>query len=87
MEINLKQYWELQLSSSSQHGQLTDQLLMLIREQGKKREAESDVDFCFTFGFKWCYQENGTIYNWKMSLKRLQGLIDTAVLPIILRVW
>lgn len=55
---------------------------MFVSEQQKK-EAERDADLYFPFGFKWCYQENGTICNWKMSLKRLQGMIDTTVLPMI----
>ncbi len=58
------------------------------REQEQKRrtderEIENDVDISVPLLFKWCYQENGTIYSSEIEQERVTGMIDTVALLIM----
>lgn len=48
------------------------------------KETENDVDLSVPLRFKWCYQENGTIYSLEMVQDRLHRMIDT-IAPLIIR--
>lgn len=67
---------------------LCESCILFMREQEQKRrtderEIENDVDLYVHFLFKWCYQENGTIYSSEMEQEELQGRIGT-IAPLII---